>query len=367
MGAAAGERTTAGSKSILPKPFVPRKRKSVGNRRFESSPESDRHDQTRYAGHAVAPISRPQFPARTDHNLTDGAEHFVLGEPVVEAGPSTSSITCVEASAPRLLSCRPMIDAAKLQHFQAHGYLHLENWLDSSEVAAFANWTAELEAWPDTPGRWMRYYEKAPGGDSRMLARIENFLPHHEGIGGFFQGARLKRLLEALTGESFIVFKDKINLKAPGGAGFTPHQDGPAYVGFGAETFVTAMLPIDPFTVENGCLEMARAASTNQVLPQNPDGTVRQDVADSLEWEALLAKPGDLILFDSWVPHRSARNQSSSRRRSYYVTYNPQAAGDHREAYYARKRELFPQECERKPGVDYAKLGAQFNLANPFD
>jgi hypothetical protein len=38
-----------------------------------------------------------------------------------------------------------------------------------------------------------------------------------------------------------------------------------------------------------------------------------------------------------------------------------------RETYYARKRQLFPQDCERQPGVDYAKIGAQFNLANPFE
>ena len=36
-------------------------------------------------------------------------------------------------------------------------------------------------------------------------------------------------------------------------------------------------------------------------------------------------------------------------------------------ASFARKRECFPPEYERRPGVDDARLGAQFNLANPFD
>ena len=44
-----------------------------------------------------------------------------------------------------------------------------------------------------------------------------------------------------------------------------------------------------------------------------------------------------------------------------------QQAAKVRGVYYARKRECFPPEYERKPGVDYASLGRQINLGNPFD
>ena len=60
-------------------------------------------------------------------------------------------------------------------------------------------------------------------------------------------------------------------------------------------------------------------------------------------------------------------NRSTGPRRSYYLTYNPASAGDRRAAYYARKRECFPPEYERQPGVDYAARGRQFNLGNPFE
>jgi 2-aminoethylphosphonate dioxygenase len=86
-----------------------------------------------------------------------------------------------------------------------------------------------------------------------------------------------------------------------------------------------------------------------------------------LRVEPLLAVPGDVIVFDAWAPHRSGPNRSPAPRRSYYLTYNPASAGDHRADYYARKRECFPPEYERVPGVDYAERGRQFNLANPFD
>src|SRR5437016_14669027 len=99
-----------------------------------------------------------------------------------------------------------------------------------------------------------------------MLARIENFVPYHAGLAALVTGPRLVGLLAALCGEPVVLFKDKINLKLPGGAGFAPHQDAPAYVDFGVEHHLTVMLPVDAFTRENGCLEMARGACARVFL-----------------------------------------------------------------------------------------------------
>jgi ectoine hydroxylase-related dioxygenase (phytanoyl-CoA dioxygenase family) len=200
-----------------------------------------------------------------------------------------------------------------------------------------------------------------------MLARIENFFPYHAALAGLLGGGRIRALLETCAGEPVVLFKDKINFKLPGGAGFAPHQDAPAYVNFGIEHQLTVMVPVDPFTPDNGCLEMAVGACERVFLPHNADGTLRADVVERLRVEPLLAAPGDVIVFDAWVPHWSGPNRSPGARRSYYLTFNPAAAGDRRAAYYARKRECFPPEYERKPGVDYARLGRQFNLGNPFD
>jgi hypothetical protein len=259
-----------------------------------------------------------------------------------------------------------MLAAEPSAHFRRHGWVHLPGFLNPSETASLVAWTDEITGWPETPGAWMRYYEKAPDG-GRMLARIENFVPYHEELATLLTTGRVRELMAECCDEPVVLFKDKINFKYPGGAGFTPHQDYPAYVNFGVEHHVTLMAPADPFTLENGCLVMALDAHERRILPQNPDGTVRADVVEGLATTPLLAVPGDVIVFDAWVPHWSGRNESSAPRRSYYMTFNPAAAGDHRAAYYARKRECFPPEYERRPGVDYARLGAQFNLANPFD
>lgn len=261
-----------------------------------------------------------------------------------------------------------MIDPASRSHFDRHGWVHLAGVLSPSERQDLVHWTDEIAAWPERPGAWMRYYERpAAHGGARQLSRIENFVPYHTALASLLVGPRTQRLMAALLGEPAILFKDKINFKLPGGAGFTDHQDAPAYVDFGVEHHLTLAVPVDDMTDENGCLEMAYDAAERRLLPQLPDGSLRRDVMTNLERTPLHARLGDVAVFDAWVPHRSGPNVSNGPRRCYYLTFNPAAAGDLRDAYYARKRELFPPECERVAGVDYAARGRQFNLANPFD
>ena len=260
-----------------------------------------------------------------------------------------------------------MLDAAALDQFRRHGYVHLPGFFSADETRDLRRWTEEVAGWPETPGRWMRYYERVGEPPAKQLARIENFVPHHAGLATLFAGPKVLGALAECCGEPVVLFKDKINFKLPGGAGFAPHQDAPAYVDFGVEHHLTLMAPVDPFTRDNGCLEVSRWESRHETLPQNPDGTLRDGVMERWPIEPLLAEPGDVIVFDAWVPHRSGPNRSQGSRRAYYLTFNPASAGDHRVAYYARKRACFPPEYEREPGVDYAARGRQFNLGNPFD
>jgi hypothetical protein len=261
-----------------------------------------------------------------------------------------------------------MLDAAAKEHWKRHGWVWLRGFLAEGEITDLARWTDEIASWPEARGTWMRYYERRGGtAGEKQLARIENFMPFHPGVAALFGGARVHELLAECCGEPVFLFKDKINFKLPGGAGFADHQDAPAYVDFGVDHQLTLMVPVDAFTLDNGCLEIACDANERVFLPHQADGTLKPEVMAGLEVVPLLAVPGDLIVFDAWAPHRSGPNRSTGARRSYYLTFNPASAGDHRAEYYARKRACFPPEYEREPGVDYAARGRQFNLGNPFD
>lgn len=168
----------------------------------------------------------------------------------------------------------------------------------------------------------------------------------------------IQQRLHALFGEPFVLFKDKCNLKGPGGGAFPAHQDIAAYDSFGPPYHVTAAVALDAATLENGCLEVAEdyldLQATERTLnatdygalpvfhfhkggPRN--GDILDAVQDRLRWRPVEMAAGDVLLFDSYLPHRSAPNRSAQARRVFFLTFNPARYGDHYAAYYRRKSE----------------------------
>jgi len=247
--------------------------------------------------------------------------------------------------------------------WQGQGYVLLKQQLSATQRIDLPGWVDELAAWPEAPGRWMKWYESV--GASRQLCRVEDFVDHHGGLAAFLEHSQLSGVLERLCGEPTVLFKEKINFKLPGGSGFEPHQDAPAFTTFGQRYHVTVMIAVDPATEENGCLEVVDGFHGAGLLPQAPDGTLDRAWADAQVWKPIEMDPGDVLIFDSYVPHRSGPNRSRSPRRALYVTYNRASDGDFRRAYFARKRAAFPPECERSPGHDYTAAASVYNLGNP--
>jgi hypothetical protein len=255
-----------------------------------------------------------------------------------------------------------ILTPAQLSQWQNQGFLVLRQPDYSADPAALAAWTSDLETRPETPGKWMKYFE---GGPSRLLCRVENFLEHHAGFERLLRGPTLLGLVGELMGEPAALFKEKINFKLPGGNGFAAHQDAPAFVTFGQRYHITLMIAVDRATRENGCLEVVRGRHNEGLFPQAPDQTIAPDIAARLEWEAVPAEPGDIVLFDSYLPHRSGPNASPLKRRALYVTYSRASDGERRDDYYRAKRAAFPPEVERILGRDYSTGAGIYNVGNP--
>ena len=211
----------------------------------------------------------------------------------------------------------------------------------------------------------MKYFEASvDGAKPRMLCRVENFLEYHPEWERLIHDSRLRGVLEQLFGEPACLFKEKINLKLPGGNGFSAHQDAPAFAAFGQEFHITAMISIDGSTTVNGCLEMASGQHQSGLFEMTEAQVLSQEAVDRLDWIPVETQPGDLVLFGSMIPHRSRSNASDKARRAAYITYNRQSEGSYRAAYYESKRATFPPEIERVPGRDYSDSG-MYNIGNP--
>jgi len=241
----------------------------------------------------------------------------------------------------------------QLAAYRRSGWLLARAFVSAPEVEDIARWTNDLLALPEEPGRHMVYYESNPSKDGRrLIQRIENFCPYHRAFDAFVNRGRLRDAVDQLLGEPSCLFKEKINYKMPGGAGFEPHQDQQAGWSRYASIFVTALVTIDRATVENGCLEMAEGKRLAGLIGEEWRPLSTEELG-GFRLVPAPTEPGDVLFFDSYAPHASKPNLTDRPRRILYLTYNAASEGDHRTRYFADKRQNFPPDVERLPGAQY--------------
>lgn len=246
-----------------------------------------------------------------------------------------------------------MLTQAEVASFKQDGYLVVRGMYDESAVGAIAQWSDEILGWPEKPGRHMVYHEDSLlGTGGKVVSRVENFCPFHEGFNKLMTEGAMIDAVSQLLAEKAVLFKEKINMKMPGGDGFKPHQDAQAGWNTYADFYITALVSVDPATVENGCLEMVKGWH-NRGLVGDEWQPLDDNAMDGMRFESCPTAPGDVVFFDSYAPHQSAPNLTDQRRRVLYVTYNRLSAGDHRTQYYADKRLSFPPDIEREPDKEY--------------
>jgi 2-aminoethylphosphonate dioxygenase len=245
------------------------------------------------------------------------------------------------------------LSASEAARYARDGYLARSGLFGDARVLALSEWARELADAPEVRGTVMKYFEddpRTPG--QRLLNRIENFVPFHEGFRQLATEGPLIDLVSVLLGELAVLFKDKINLKLPGGGGFEPHQDIQAGWNQYADSFISASIAIDEATVENGCLEIAAGQHTRGLIGRLLEPLSGSEL-DGVVFQPVPQAPGDVIVFEGYTPHRSAKNTTSRPRRNLYLTYTKASAGDLRERYFAEKRKNFPPDFEREPGKKY--------------
>ncbi|KAL8291663.1 hypothetical protein RQP46_001921 [Phenoliferia psychrophenolica] len=165
----------------------------------------------------------------------------------------------------------PSLSDEQKEFFATNGFLILRHILSPEEQAALIAWTAEVKAWPDTPGKWMPYLEIDSRG-AKVTSRVENYANYHPGFGGLLRGDTVTGILAQLSGEKMWLMKEKINYKLAHAGGFDAHIDAVAY------TAVKAKQPVELET-------------------------------------------GEFLVFGSHLAHRSGPNNSDLGRAAIYATY----------------------------------------------
>lgn len=261
----------------------------------------------------------------------------------------------------------------KKKELEENGYLWIQGFYSPEQVMLLRDWSDKIDIAAqtllsiakDTGCSLQTLQKNIPGAlivvpeakDPQKVCRAEDLLNCYPDFYRFVTGTATT-YLSNLADEPYVLFKDKINFKWPGGGAFSPHQDFPAFEFFGPREHITVMVCIDEATLENGCLHIAQnwketfidTEEVDQELLQKgtavlpyviggPNhGTIKQELVNKITWLPIVAKPGDVVFFNSYVPHYSEPNQSNAPRRAMFFTHNRLREGEHKTAYYQTKR-----------------------------
>jgi hypothetical protein len=121
---------------------------------------------------------------------------------------------------------------------------------------------------PDGADGILQHFERTDAGP--VLCRSEDFVPVHAGLRRLLCEGPLVEVAGALLGEPAVLYKEKINYKLQGGAGYSPHQDAPAYPMI--DVHVSAMVAVDDADGSNGGLELV-SGCFDTVFPLADAGT----------------------------------------------------------------------------------------------
>ncbi|KAL0063550.1 hypothetical protein AAF712_009559 [Marasmius tenuissimus] len=255
--------------------------------------------------------------------------------------------------------------------FEENGYLVLPT-ISSDLSKNIVEWTYEVKSLPHRSDAWMHYDEVIPGSKGeRTLSRTENFADYHQGFNDLFRGKLVLGILKQLSEEEMVLFKEKINYKAPWAGGYRAHV-------FGLDVLLVTPPPIDvkhlsllmavePATFENGCLEVV-AGSQNppEPIPLGEDQCISDEWCAKQTWTPVPLETGQLLIFGSYLAHRSADNKSPNGRAAIYVTYNALSeGGDMHEAYYENRRQHWPPTADRAPGQKYEAGARMYAFGSP--
>lgn len=201
------------------------------------------------------------------------------------------------------------LSEAQIKSYHDQGFLLIPHFFSIEEHQTLETFCGEFQNWGNEKGKWMQYYELNTVTGENQLCRTENFTPFHAGMKSYVNSVRLLEVLKKLHGEEYVLFKEKVNYKLPGGGGklfvhkmygfsmrltqcdvgFPAHQDAPAFVQFGQSSHMTVMFTVDATTAENGCLEVVPGSHVNdferRILPQEKnDGSISLDWCGKQQW-----------------------------------------------------------------------------------
>ncbi len=195
---------------------------------------------------------------------------------------------------------------------------------------------AEIASEPAASGRIQRRGHIARG----MIAdRIDPVIDVSPAFARLAADPRMLGAVRAALGAAPALVKAKLIEKRPGTRGYTMHQDYPywTWLDIPADELLSVAVAIDAAHAGNGGVEVFPALHHGRLAPGTDEPLdVDERTMDLSSGEIPVLASGDLLLFHSLTPHRSAPNVSTESRRMLFLTYTTARHGDVYTRYHAR-------------------------------
>jgi ectoine hydroxylase-related dioxygenase (phytanoyl-CoA dioxygenase family) len=165
------------------------------------------------------------------------------------------------------------------------------------------------------------------GAPEELASKV--FRLHRRGVfEAFARSDAVTDLAADLVGPTLDCFLSQFIFKNPGAWGQPWHQDSYYFPFEPARPILGVWLAVSEATLENGCLHVLPGSHREPVHEHVPDRRpnanygyveiVDHDMADAIP---VLMDPGDLLLFDSHLMHRSTDNESDGVRAAMVYHY----------------------------------------------
>ncbi len=204
------------------------------------------------------------------------------------------------------------------------------------------------------------YYEKIK--NKSKLRRIEKVTDFSRNSKNILCSKNTLSLINNLEKNKYILFKDKLNFKFPGGKGYLPHIDGHFYWrdknkkyqnGWKkySSNFINLVLPLEQSNIKNGCIYVANKKDTKKIgksfkqitdnLVLNTPNIRKRDIK-KFNFFPIELKVGDVCLFNWKCAHYSENNYSNRSRMIFYATFCEKNRNKNlRKMYYRDKQNSY--------------------------
>ena len=96
-----------------------------------------------------------------------------------------------------------MLTQEQIDQFKRDGYVMVPGLYTPEEIRQITAWTEEVTSWPEIPGKYMMYFETNRNNpDERILCRMEDIEPFHEGFSKLFTGEKMQGAVSDLFGDA---------------------------------------------------------------------------------------------------------------------------------------------------------------------